>query len=200
VQLSEGSGQLDSDIARLGRIQRALPPQDVLERLTLYELHPEADTTVVYFGAVDLRQVLVPPVRQVTRFLQKTVHSIWVFAFGGFGEQLQRYFPMQQLFPGAKNLPKTTRTNTFDETQMSPGEKRQVLALAQYFSIRFGDARQELQVANDARFLAVRRGLLRAGPVDFLAVRQSRGQTIEVHSLRRHLRPRAPSRACEWPD
>ncbi len=200
VQRSQGARQLDPDVAGLDRIHRPLTSQDSLERLALDKLHPEAHPTVVHFRSVDPQQILVAQVRQEPRLLEEAIHSLPALFVGGLREQLERDFPMQHVFPGSEDLAESTGTNAFHETQVPPGHEWQVLAFRQHLPIRFCDAREEPQVANDARLVAIRRRLLRGGPVDFLAIRHCRRQALEALALSPHLRPRESLPACEWHD
>jgi hypothetical protein len=121
VDRCECGAEVLTDDRRLRRAEGAARSDDLLERLSADELHPQADASVVLFGAIYVHDIRMAYTGQPTRFLQDArVRFCRRIRGAMLAQQLECHFAMQFRVPRSTDVPGGAPADLLEHHQPSP--------------------------------------------------------------------------------
>ncbi len=125
----EGAAQLLADERRLARAERALGPQELLQRAAADVLHPEPDAPVALLGAEHRHHVAMADARQDPPLVQDLAGQLR----GGTSrpQQLERHVAVEPRVLRAVDEPERALADLLEQRQVAPELRRAAWALRQ---------------------------------------------------------------------
>ena len=114
VHRAECRGHVRAERGGFDRAHRAACLHQLLERLAVHQLHPQARHAVDHVGAVDSDDMLVPDAREHAAFLH---HHIGI---GHALKQLERDQPLEPGVPGAIHGAVRSAADDVQQIEMAP--------------------------------------------------------------------------------